>query len=883
MLASTLLLALAPQVTSVPLESQFDEDDGPASYAASFAPGGGTWFLPHSSPSLVAMDMATLSATASTPLDDAVYLSGITPDGATMILQRPFGRITIHTVPGLAEIAEADHPASGTGTSHFVMNRASTQALVVARNGHVDVVDLATGARLQWFSSPGSITDYGGLKSGLAADDRTFVSAGRLRIKAFDSVTGQLVTSVAFGANREAKQIVVNSAGTLAYVLVQDATSGAMRVDVDVFDLPSLNLVSSTPTTIVGHELVGGVEFTLSGNGVRGVIAQYNGAYLIELATGAATQLADYDVKGASVSVDGTTAAAVTGAELLLFDAATGVQQASRLLQYPLSFGGILTRHPFRPLFMAVNGSDRLEIVERMPSGTFTFQDVNSGFGDQEDGASEPLELQDGRYVAVLHAGSDELTLVDVDSESVVGRVDLEREPLAMDVLPSGEVAVVHGRGASITVVDPGALATVRRVDLMGRGTAVAAVPGSTTVWAHVMEPGLRGLELIDLSNGANLATVALPAPSRTVALQPDVVFDFTNDLAFTVDAGAGEVTVVDLAARAVVGSASFTAGQAAQAFPALDGSRVTVLSSNAEVSSWRLTPSGLVPDWSYSCVAQPVGRETAANGQLSLDGTRVIVSMPNGYYPPPAGTCPKSVTLDAATGQVVFTSDLNTAWTHGQQVDGGNERIRMGTSSSIWQWRFDGLEFVPGHLIQTPGQFAWGDVSRGSLSGRTYGVALELSTSLDVLAIVDPLDGRRQFACHPAVPNLTGVAATLEIEGGGLATGRLAARVTDLQPNGMFGYLLVADTLTAPMPAAGSQGLLCLGGNLGRYVDQVQRADAGGQQRYHIDLNSLPMSIGSTAAQPGETWSFQSWYRDLDALGQPTSNFSSAVAVEIR
>jgi hypothetical protein len=36
-------------------------------------------------------------------------------------------------------------------------------------------------------------------------------------------------------------------------------------------------------------------------------------------------------------------------------------------------------------------------------------------------------------------------------------------------------------------------------------------------------------------------------------------------------------------------------------------------------------------------------------------------------------------------------------------------------------------------------------------------------------------------------------------------------------------------------------------------------------------------------ARPPGEAWSFQSWYRDQTPAGTPTSNFSTAVAVEIR
>lgn len=42
------------------------------------------------------------------------------------------------------------------------------------------------------------------------------------------------------------------------------------------------------------------------------------------------------------------------------------------------------------------------------------------------------------------------------------------------------------------------------------------------------------------------------------------------------------------------------------------------------------------------------------------------------------------------------------------------------------------------------------------------------------------------------------------------------------------------------------------------------------------VDLGALPQPNGSVAATPGESWSFQLWYRDANPL--PTSNFSTAV-----
>jgi hypothetical protein len=71
----------------------------------------------------------------------------------------------------------------------------------------------------------------------------------------------------------------------------------------------------------------------------------------------------------------------------------------------------------------------------------------------------------------------------------------------------------------------------------------------------------------------------------------------------------------------------------------------------------------------------------------------------------------------------------------------------------------------------------------------------------------------------------------------------------------------------------------ICLGGSIGRYVGPGQIQDAGVLGHIWIDVhpNSFRTSPIS-AANPGETWSFQAWFRDPNP--GPTSNFTDGVAV---
>ncbi|MEL6431175.1 MAG: hypothetical protein AAFU73_06925 [Planctomycetota bacterium] len=129
---------------------------------------------------------------------------------------------------------------------------------------------------------------------------------------------------------------------------------------------------------------------------------------------------------------------------------------------------------------------------------------------------------------------------------------------------------------------------------------------------------------------------------------------------------------------------------------------------------------------------------------------------------------------------------------------------------------------------------------------------------------------------CSPAVPNSTGVPGAIQAFGStSAAANDVTLRASDLPPF-QFGIFVVSQTTGMTTPP-NSQGVLCLGGQIGRY-SAILGAGAEGAFELDLDLTQIPTPSQLVAAQAGETWRWQAWTRDVNPT--QTSNFTDAVAV---
>jgi len=137
---------------------------------------------------------------------------------------------------------------------------------------------------------------------------------------------------------------------------------------------------------------------------------------------------------------------------------------------------------------------------------------------------------------------------------------------------------------------------------------------------------------------------------------------------------------------------------------------------------------------------------------------------------------------------------------------------------------------------------------------------------------------------CDPAATNSTGLSGRLAAVGSvAVANQDLTLLATQL-PASSFGFALVSRNQGFIPNPGGSQGVLCLGGSIGRFVGpgQIQQANGSGEWSLAVDLTQVPSPTGLVAVQPGETWNFQAWYRDAIG-GVTTSNFTDALEIDFQ
>jgi hypothetical protein len=133
---------------------------------------------------------------------------------------------------------------------------------------------------------------------------------------------------------------------------------------------------------------------------------------------------------------------------------------------------------------------------------------------------------------------------------------------------------------------------------------------------------------------------------------------------------------------------------------------------------------------------------------------------------------------------------------------------------------------------------------------------------------------------CGPAAVNSTGLSATISAVGSTLVSSNDLILIAESLPTSSFAYFLASRMQGFVTNPGGSAGNICLGGSIGRVVGgAIVNSGALGSVAVAANLGSMPQPTGPVIVVPGDTWNFQTWYRD-SVGGVSTSNFTDGVSV---
>ena len=134
---------------------------------------------------------------------------------------------------------------------------------------------------------------------------------------------------------------------------------------------------------------------------------------------------------------------------------------------------------------------------------------------------------------------------------------------------------------------------------------------------------------------------------------------------------------------------------------------------------------------------------------------------------------------------------------------------------------------------------------------------------------------------CGPNTPNSTGQSGVMSAAGTAVASANDFTLTGSDLPDGQFAYFIGSRIQGFVSQPGGSQGNLCVLGNIARFNRAGEVGPVvGGAFSLMLPLGDFPEPpTGSVAVMAGETWNFQCWHRDFVG-GNATSNFTDGLEV---
>lgn len=227
-------------------------------------------------------------------------------------------------------------------------------------------------------------------------------------------------------------------------------------------------------------------------------------------------------------------------------------------------------------------------------------------------GSSQVACAQGRAYTA--NFGSNNLSVIDTSSNTVVATVPLGSQPNSVALTPDGSRAYVTNGGGDVWVLSTSSNAVLAKIVVGGYPSGIAITPDGTR--AYVTKDNANSVAVIDTSRNAVVATMNVGAAPGGVAITPD------GKHAYVASVGTNSVVVIDTSSNAVSSTVALGTVEPVGVAITPDGSRVYVLDAGGNLTVLATSSNSVA-----ATVTLP-GNEISPFGlAISPDGTRAYVT----------------------------------------------------------------------------------------------------------------------------------------------------------------------------------------------------------------------------------------------------------------
>jgi YVTN family beta-propeller protein len=669
------------------------DPEGDSAAGAAFGPDG-SWFLlaGRDSKNLLKYDTDTRDLLAEIPLSGSPIDLALSPDGHWAVTANLFEDTA--SIVDLTTGVEVAVLPMGEAPIMVRITPDSSKALVGSMiSDEVSVIDLATQSELRiipglnfgtvlsanfesWAvqfgcSNPLEIADN---------DTAIFPDMFNDQVSFVDINTGAVNT---IASTDQPRAVAVNAAGTLAVVTHAFGSSN----DLDVLDVATQSV---TGTIDIGTMLWGPV--TLDPAGGKAVVAVQNAVRVVNLGTGVVGgNLNTASVNQLLTTGDGLYALCVGfNGSLVSFASGTIVKHLNQFVS--TSVGAVSPTGPNAVMFATTFG-EQMVVVNTNGSAGFLDEVRTGGPPPEGDKPRTIAVTPDGSTVLTTNQFSQNVSVFDAATMTMLGYVDTGLRPGQVRVSPDGATAVVTNRDSSfITVIDLGTLAS-SQITISTRGDQLAISPDSTYAYiAVVTSDGVWRVNLDTLSvQGAKLPVGEMGGAGYTGNQFSGMALSHDGATLVACNSFDDTITIIDTGAWAVVATVGVGDFPTTASFSP-DDSRIFVTNrtsesvsvvSNADAGSAVLgtAPVGAFP---FTSVTNADGSRLYVMNTSDKEIGVVDTAAYTQFATVPVTDTPVGIAFDAGGGRVLVAIGTASASTNGDMTQSGGLDILDAATNTV-------------------------------------------------------------------------------------------------------------------------------------------------------------------------------------------------------